>query len=623
MADSTERLVFDIFARDRDASRTFKKVGDSADKAGDDIKGMGKSATNLDRDIDKTRDHLRGLIAEFERTGDVDIFKAIRKDRSTLGLLESMRKELGQVVPEAEKAGKAAGKDFSSGFSDAIGSLPLQAQGALMVGLTAVVVASAPIWGSMIGGAVLGGVGAGGIIGGIALAAQSPLVADAAKGVGQRFVEGLTAEAEQSFTKPLIAALDPLERAGNNLTDTLGKGFRDLAPTIADLAHGVEGFSRAIGPGLSKAFKAAEPAVRLIGRELPRVGDAISDALSSIADNSDGAIMGLSALFDVVEVGIRATGELVGWLSSTFEWLVKTEGAALDFAAKLPILSGSLSPVFKKGAEGAQELQKSLNDAKSGGDSFVGTLLDLVHGTDSSADATIRARDALVEWAKTTQDQFDPMANFMHRLDDVKKAQQDYTQAVKEHGPKSDEAKDANLRMAEAILAANSAAATASGTFDGHFPESLKATLRAGHMTEKQINDLEKAARDARAALLKYEDVYTAKVKLEFYEYRAGERNPSGKKAMGGPVVSGRSYLVGENGPEIVEMGGNGYVHNASQTRSMLSGASGGSAQPMAVQAPTARIVIDVTGGDEDFKRLIRKMVRVEGGGNVQVAFGG
>jgi len=34
----------------------------------------------------------------------------------------------------------------------------------------------------------------------------------------------------------------------------------------------------------------------------------------------------------------------------------------------------------------------------------------------------------------------------------------------------------------------------------------------------------------------------------------------AGGRAMGGPVFGGRSYLVGENGPEIVRMGGSGYV---------------------------------------------------------------
>lgn len=34
----------------------------------------------------------------------------------------------------------------------------------------------------------------------------------------------------------------------------------------------------------------------------------------------------------------------------------------------------------------------------------------------------------------------------------------------------------------------------------------------------------------------------------------------SGKRASGGPVSAGRSYLVGERGPEVITMGGNGYV---------------------------------------------------------------
>jgi len=34
----------------------------------------------------------------------------------------------------------------------------------------------------------------------------------------------------------------------------------------------------------------------------------------------------------------------------------------------------------------------------------------------------------------------------------------------------------------------------------------------------------------------------------------------SGKRAEGGPVQAGGTYLVGEEGPELVTMGGSGYV---------------------------------------------------------------
>lgn len=45
-------------------------------------------------------------------------------------------------------------------------------------------------------------------------------------------------------------------------------------------------------------------------------------------------------------------------------------------------------------------------------------------------------------------------------------------------------------------------------------------------------------------------------------------------------------------------------------------------AAPMRAGAPTVRVVMDVTGADQDLKRLFRKIVRVDGRGSVQVAFG-
>ena len=39
---------------------------------------------------------------------------------------------------------------------------------------------------------------------------------------------------------------------------------------------------------------------------------------------------------------------------------------------------------------------------------------------------------------------------------------------------------------------------------------------------------------------------------------------------MGGPVTAGMPYLVGENGPEIVTFGGDGYVADAASSRKIL-----------------------------------------------------
>ncbi|PSH68624.1 hypothetical protein CU102_12760 [Phyllobacterium brassicacearum] len=45
-----------------------------------------------------------------------------------------------------------------------------------------------------------------------------------------------------------------------------------------------------------------------------------------------------------------------------------------------------------------------------------------------------------------------------------------------------------------------------------------------------------------------------------------------GARAAGGPVTGGETYLVGENGPELVTMGGSGMVANTNSTASILSG---------------------------------------------------
>jgi len=58
-----------------------------------------------------------------------------------------------------------------------------------------------------------------------------------------------------------------------------------------------------------------------------------------------------------------------------------------------------------------------------------------------------------------------------------------------------------------------------------------------------------------------------------------------GARAMGGPVVAGKSYLVGENGPEFVTPKRKGFVHP-----------SGSGAQPMRVQvvpSPYFDVIVD------------------------------
>ena len=70
-----------------------------------------------------------------------------------------------------------------------------------------------------------------------------------------------------------------------------------------------------------------------------------------------------------------------------------------------------------------------------------------------------------------------------------------------------------------------------------------------------------------------------------------------GGRAGGGPVMAGRSYMVGENGPEMVTMGGNGYVTNTAALRS-------------AVQTPSVSINIDARGAVEGTAAMISRAIQ-------------
>lgn len=86
-------------------------------------------------------------------------------------------------------------------------------------------------------------------------------------------------------------------------------------------------------------------------------------------------------------------------------------------------------------------------------------------------------------------------------------------------------------------------------------------------------------------------------------------------RAMGGPVRGGRTYLVGENGPELVTMGASGFVtptHKLDDAAVGLSGGSGVDGQPIVIQ------VYALSDGPEVGRRVtdaIRSYEQVNGAG--------
>lgn len=79
-----------------------------------------------------------------------------------------------------------------------------------------------------------------------------------------------------------------------------------------------------------------------------------------------------------------------------------------------------------------------------------------------------------------------------------------------------------------------------------------------------------------------------------------------------GGIASGLA-VVGERGRELVDLGAGAHVYNNDQTEQMLAGGSAGK---------NITLTIDMTNAPAEIKAWLRKVVTVDGGGNVQLAFG-
>jgi hypothetical protein len=236
--------------------------------------------------------------------------------------------------------------------------------------------------------------------------------------------------------------------------------------------------------------------------------------------------------------------------------------------------------------------------------------------TKTNTQATEDSTSAIKDQAKAIQDEFDPMAKLIHAQQGVTEKQKEYTEAVKKHGPKSREARDAELELAAAILDSSSAAASAQGVFNGQLTPALKDILRAGHLTEAQIRDIEKQFIAAKKAGDRFATTYNAQANLTIKVrgltsiHFDSEGNPT-SHASGGAFRSGDSYNPGE---EIAHLPDGSTIIPAGMSRQLMSGG--------APQGPIeVKVGLEFSGAEDAFVSFMQRIIQRKGGGDVALAF--
>ncbi|MEV4416116.1 hypothetical protein [Catellatospora sp. NPDC049609] len=655
------RIPFTVTGEDQ-AARDIDKVGAAVERTGDAIDDMGGKAADAATASDKAGDSFREtaveagflarqaaqaeqnvkrLVIELNRTGDTSLKKDIRKERRSRSEALALLKEITPTPTEVAK-------DVGPGFVEGLG-MAVKAGGpylkAAVAGLALLV---APALGATISAAVLGGVGAGGIVGGVALAARDPAVVQAGADLADAVSAGFS-QAASPFVQPIVDGLDRLATTGTDAAEELKPGFDALAGTIRPLAEGIDGLAKNSIPGVTAAMKAAAPVVRLLANELPGLGEDLGDAFEVLAEDPDGAVMGLKSLLDVTGDTVKGIAVVVSWLSQAYEGMVKfgagATGALEDldrFLGWIPMVQ-ILSDHWADANDKLEGQVEALEKAKVAGDGLAVTTTDVVYvtrGLGVSAEATAEALDAQ---RLATMALVDAELSSINAAIKAERAIDDLAEARKENGRSLDIEKEAGRRNTEAILEGIEAVKEgAQREYDlamAHGATVVEAEKAAAAYRDKYGKELTaavtklygntKAVQDLLAELAKLDGKRITYTLVQRGGRTIGAKVDGGlqlagddgvyRRAGGGDVKQGRTYWVGENGPELVTFGANGWVHTAEQSRAMMSGASGGGvpdAYAAAVGgagiAPARNITILVRADTADAVAALVELVRFE-----------
>lgn len=368
-----------------------------------------------------------------------------------------------------------------------------------------------------------------------------------------------------------------------------------------------------------------------------------SDEYRAVADAVDAAGLSHRGFLDAVTAG----GDPLNALRTRLQGII-------DKGTGYRIVNEQLVPTQTDVAKAAIKVRDGIGPLRG--------LIDGATGEAKQWNSAMRGTNATLERQREKLLALtDPMFGLISAVQNVDDAQRAYNKALKEHGPKSKEARARAVDLGEAVAGAE-AAALDGGLAYGKFDRKLRDWVRAGMLTERQANQIRASVRRARGEAERFSRDYRARIYLrgdgqarrqirvltrellgipdrhvivttEFMQvHSALAKDKQGiGRAHGGRVPSGAPTLVGEHHPELFVPDVAGRILSPSQSATALrdllrggDGAAGGAAQQRVVRVENINLNLSFPSfaGDTDaLMRTVRSKVR-DLGGDVQKALG-
>jgi hypothetical protein len=522
-----------------------------ADRIGDDV--VDELETAGDRAGNRLGDGISdglgqsapGVIAEAKLIGE-----AVEHEMGAAG--ESGGEKLARGLKDGVQ-------DASSGLGDGIaGALKSIASNPIVAtALAAVGVAASGIIGGAIGAAIIGGGGALGIVGGFAAAAMDPRVQGASIALKDIVSDDLQ-EAAQSFVPAAVGAIDQVHAAWKRVLPAIESIFEQSGSLMDPLLGGILDGIDALVTGIKTSLSSAGPVFESLGGLFRHTFAGLGTMFADLSDNTEDIASTVDFLGDAVETTIII---ITGFIEAT---------------------TSVTGPLLRA----AEATRHWLHELFDGVDAVDKISIEQGVWHDATEDATAAINDqagALRALEQEMRKQTDPLFAVFDLQVKVRKAQEDYNAALEATGPNSAKTRKALLAMGQASFELTSALTTAANEgFNGKLTPAMRSALRNAGNTTKQINALEKELIQAWRAANQWSGTYTQ----TYHVVRTENRNYSGNSVTGarasggitgaanGSTSSGLT-MVGEAGPELVNLPPGTQVHSNPDTQRMMSGGGG------------------------------------------------
>lgn len=641
-SDADVKGFKDVNKELKDTTTVAQVAERGVDKLDATLGDVGKTAARTKTDIDKldrsiavstaSLRQMASALADADNAADrVDIKKAMNKIQADINTSLKAKKILnvGDMIdtnpgPVFKKnLDTNLGNSFMSSAKNVASSVGPKVGMAIAGSIGTVIV-------STLGTIIAAGASAGVIGGGIALVAKDPQIAQAAQTVGKRFVSSMEDEAKDAFKGPVLTSLGLLEQAGDRTAKKMGKAFNQLGPSLVPLTKDVVTATDRITDSIVRISGNSGPALDALGDSIVLISDGFGDFVDTVVDGSPDAADNLRTLAGVMADLLRVGGEVVSFVSKAPEYVIPFFGPIREHYRKVADES-------KKVADKQKILAEEMTFA---------------------SEAARGERDALLDLANALKAQTDPVFGMIDAQERLKKAEDDYRDALGKGKSGKDDAEKALRDMAKASIDLEGKVGQLGDEFNGEMTPALEATLRAAGWAEDEIRALAEQFRGAKRDGDKFAKKYQAEAKVAgavtarrvistlVQEARAFEGTwtatmitnyktfgkpgtPMGgyggrahggiQGAASGRIGSGLTW-VGESGPELASLPAGTTVHSAGDSRRMMQQAmsgGGGASELLVRAAPSAhRDLMSI------LVESLQFYVRTTAGGSVQKAFG-